>query len=86
MKRLLLASILTALALPASASQSPMRDHVAQELPIWGYTDVDVQTLTRRQVVHINHLLHSNKSPSQIRGNIGAVLGDSILKMLFERK
>ncbi|SDW65364.1 hypothetical protein [Litoreibacter albidus] len=86
MKRLILTATLAALALPAAASQSPMRDHLKNELPTWGYSDVDVDGLTRAQVVHINHLLHSNKTPAQIRGNIGAVLGDSLLKSLFGRK
>lgn len=86
MKRLTLAVLLATLALPAAASQAPMRDHLKQELPIWGYGDVDVDGLTRQQVVHINHLLHSNKTPAQIRGNIGAVLGDSFLKTLFGRQ
>ncbi|WP_394197552.1 hypothetical protein [Litoreibacter albidus] len=86
MKRLILTVTLAALALPAAASQSPMRDHLKNELPTWGYSDVDVDGLTRAQVVHINHLLHSNKTPAQIRGNIGAVLGDSLLKSLFGRK
>ncbi|SFR33255.1 hypothetical protein [Litoreibacter janthinus] len=86
MKRLSLIALLALLAQPAAASQSPMRDHLKQELPTWGYADVDVDGLTRRQVVHINHLLHSNKTPAQIRGNIGAVLGDSLLKTLFGRQ
>lgn len=86
MKRLTLVAILTALALPAAASQAPIREHLKQELPTWGYADVDVDGLTTAQVAHINHLLHSNKSPAQIRGNIGAILGDSILKTLFNRR
>jgi hypothetical protein len=86
MKRLTLTAIAVALALPAAASQAPMRDHLKHELPTWGYSNVDVDGLTRRQVVHINHLLHSNKTPAQIRGNIGAILGDSILKTLFGRQ
>ena len=86
MKRLTLAAILTALALPAAASQAPIREHLKHELPTWGYADVDVDGLTTAQVSHINHLLHSNKSPAQIRGNIGAILGDSILKTLFNRR
>lgn len=86
MKRLTFAAIAVAVALPAAASQAPIREHLKQELPTWGYSDVDVDGLTRAQVVHINHLLHSNKSPSQIRGNIGAILGDSLLKTLFGRQ
>ncbi|EPX77244.1 hypothetical protein [Litoreibacter arenae] len=86
MKRLALIAILAALALPAAANQTPMREHLKQELPIWGFGDVDVDSLTRAQVVHINHLLHSNKSPSQIRGNIGAVLGNSMINTLFGRR
>jgi len=86
MKRLTLIAILTTLALPAAASQTPIRDHLKQELPTWGYTDVDVDGLSSTQVAHINHLIHSNKSTAQIRGNIGAVLGDSIFKTLFGRR
>ncbi len=86
MKRMTLTAIVVALALPAAASQAPIRDHLKQELPTWGYRNVDVDGLSRAQVVHINHLLHSNKSPSQIRGNIGAILGDSLLKTLFKRQ
>lgn len=83
MRPIITAVMLAALAAPALASQTQIRDHLKNELPIWGYADVDVDGLTRAQVVHINHLLHSNKSPSQIRGNIGAILGDSMLKTLF---
>lgn len=82
MTRVFLSAVLAATvttALPASANSSPMRENVKNQLPIWGFGDVDVDSLSSSQVVHINHLLHSNKSPSQIRGNIGAILGDSAL-------
>lgn len=88
MKPLLTALLLAAVAVPATATASttPIRESLKGELPIWGFGDVDVDGLTRAQVIHINHLLHSNKSPSQIRGNIGAILGDSLIKNLFNRK
>lgn len=63
------------------AETSPMREHLKQELPQYGFSNVDVDSLTSTQVAHINHLLHSNKSSSQIRGNIGAILGDSLLRL-----
>lgn len=86
MKRLTLTAIALALALPAAANQTPTRNHLKQELPTWGYRNVDVDGLSSVQVAHIRHLLHSDKSPAQIRGNIGAILGDSIIKTLSRRK
>lgn len=64
---------------PANASQ--LRDHLKHELPTYGFKNVDVDGLTSTQVAHIRHLLHSNKSPAQIRGNIGAILGKSAIKL-----
>ena len=68
--------------LQARDAQASVRDHLKQTLPTYGFRDVDVDSLTSSQVMHINHLLHSNKTTSQIRGNIGAVLGDSFLNVL----
>lgn len=67
--------------LQAQDAQSSVRQHLKQELPFYGFRDVDVDSLTSTQVMHINHLLHSNKTTSQIRGNIGAVLGDSLFSL-----
>lgn len=84
MTRLILTSLVAALLAasgPASANTTPMRQHLKNELPTYGFKDVDVDGLTNVQVAHIHHLLHSNKSPAKIRGNIGAILGDSILNL-----
>jgi hypothetical protein len=72
------------LASPVMAKNEGARLHLERELPLYGFKDVDVHALSTVQVAHITHLLHSNKSPAQIRGNIGAVLGDSLLKTLFK--
>lgn len=82
MTRTILTAALILCAVPALGyGQAQIRDHIKDELPLWGFKDVDVDGLTAAQVAHINHLLHSNKSTSQIRGNIGAILGDSIFKL-----
>ena len=82
MTRILLTAAFVVFALPAlSYGQAQLRDSLKTELPQWGFKNVDVDGLSAAQVAHINHLLHSNKSTSQIRGNIGAILGDSIFKL-----
>lgn len=78
-----------ALALPAAAqavfvSPPPLdstsggltgqRAEIARELPLLGYRDVDVRRLSRAQVAHIAYLLHSDKSPGDIRGHVGVAL------------
>ncbi len=86
-KPILIAAILAA-PLPALAQPklTQLQASVAAELPHYGFRDVDVTTLSSGTLAHINHLLHSDKSVAQIRGNIGAVLGDSALKTLFGRR
>ncbi len=67
----------------ANNGLTPLQADVARELPKYGFTDVDVTSLTPAQIGHIKHLLYSNHGTARIRGNIGAILGDSILKTLF---
>lgn len=85
MKRLTIFAAALALALPATA-QTSSRANLENALPMWGFKDVNVQQLSSVQVAHINHLIYSNKSPSQIKGNIGAILGDSIISKLRGRQ
>ncbi len=84
----LIATVLIAACLttPAIARDhlSSVKTNLERELPNYGFADVDLNSLSSTQIMHINHLLYSNKSVSQIRGNIGAILGDSLIKTLFK--
>lgn len=51
-----------------------LRRHVAQELRFFGYGDVDVSTLSNRNVVLIDNVIHSNYSHSRKHGQIGSIL------------
>ncbi|MEM7472483.1 MAG: hypothetical protein AAF340_14125 [Pseudomonadota bacterium] len=57
---------------------------VATELPNYGFKDVDVRDLSTGQIAHIHHLLYSGKGVADIRGQIGAVLGDSLIRSFFK--
>ena len=79
-------SILTALALalaligggsPADAQQRVSEQlilSVEQELPNY-VQGVDVRSLSAGQIASLHVVLHSNRSPSRIRGQIIAILG-----------
>lgn len=71
------------LASPLSAgSATQLQKQVADILPQYGYTGVDVSELNSAQLAQIRHLAASNKGQGDIRGQIGAVLGNSIIKFL----
>ena len=76
---------LLALALSAQAqahgSNDQVREYLKRELPTYGFRDADVDGLTKAQVMHIYHLLHSGRSAGDVQGNVGAILGDSILDL-----
>jgi hypothetical protein len=88
-------STLTALALalaligggaPADAQQRVSEQlilSVEQELPNY-VQGVDVRSLSAGQVASLHHVLHSNRSPSRIRGQIIAILG-GLDELLFGR-
>ena len=57
---------------------------IASELPNYGFADVDVRDLSTGQIAHIHHLLYSGKGTAEIKGQIGAVLGDSLLRTFFK--
>lgn len=79
--------MLLALSLPSAALASGLtqaQQTVAKELPWYGFDDVDVASLSTAQLSHIQLILFSKRSAAQIRGNIGAVLGDSVLKSVFK--
>lgn len=61
---------------------SQLERSVATILPQYGYSDVDVSTLDSAQLAQIKHLAGSNKGQGDIRGQIGAVLGNSIIDFL----
>lgn len=67
----------------AEAELTPLQADVARELPNYGFKDVDVRDLSSAQIAHIRHHLYSDNGTAKIRGNIGAVLGDSLIKTLF---
>ena len=85
-KLLTLALVAICLSTPVAANdpQSSVKTNLARELPKYGFKDVDLDALSNNKIMHINHLIHSNKSVAQLRGNIGAVLGDSLFKTLFK--
>jgi len=76
------------LSLPAAAlandGLTQIQRAVANELPTYGFNDVDVTQLTTSQLSHIHVILFSNRSNAQIRGNIGAILGNSLLNFIFK--
>ena len=84
MKYLLLVLAITLPAPLLAAELSPAQKSVANELPFYGFEDVDVTALSPAQLSHIQLILFSKRSASQIRGNIGAILGDSLLKSVFK--
>ncbi len=61
---------------------SQLERSVATILPQYGYADVDVSSLNSAQLAQIKHLAGSNKGQGEIRGQIGAVLGNSIIDFL----
>jgi hypothetical protein len=80
--------VVLALSLPGAAlanGLSQAQQTVANELPLYGFKDVDVTTLSTAQLSHIQLILFSHRSSAQIRGNIGAVLGNSMLNTVFGR-
>lgn len=85
LRTVLIAGLLSITAANARSDLTPLQASVAAELPNYGFHDVDVTDLSSGKLAHINHLIHSNKSVAQIRGNIGAVLGDSLIKTVFGR-
>lgn len=85
LKPFLVAALLAISGAHAQSGLTPLQASVAAELPSYGYHDVDVTTLSSTKLAHIHHLLYSDKSVSQIRGNIGAVLGKSLISSVFGR-
>ena len=73
---------------PSSAPAAALvgqRADIARELPFWGYHDVDVTALSTGQVAHISHLVHSSRSQSEIRNQIGATLRRGFLQRTVDR-
>ena len=69
------------LAGPVAASNQ-LAEEVSRILPQYGFTNVDIDSLNSAQLAQIKHLAGSNKGVGTIRGQIGAVLGNSILGFL----
>ncbi|MFO6464539.1 hypothetical protein ACK8OR_09105 [Jannaschia sp. KMU-145] len=85
--RLVLAAALVALAAPAAAN-APMnsaRVHLSQQLPVYGFRDVDVRRLSAGQVVQLQHVLHSGRSNGNIRWQIDTILNGGLLQRGFDR-
>ena len=80
---LILATPLSAQQAAQHAGRAQLQNAVAQELPVYGFRDVDVRDLSTLQLTQINHLVNSSRSASRIRGGIGVVLGDSFIRNLF---
>ena len=69
----LIAALLAATAVPTAAS-SQLRALVEQFLPSWGYEGVDVSRLTTGQVAQLHRIMFSDRSHSDKRQLIEAVL------------
>lgn len=72
----LLAAMLAATAAPVAATPQ-LRLLVEQELPSWGYSDVDVSQLTTAQVAQLHHIMHSDRTHSDKLQLIRSVLRGS---------
>ncbi|MDA8746936.1 hypothetical protein N9M66_01855 [Litoreibacter sp.] len=66
----------------AETSLTQLQRSVSHVLPTYGYSDVDVRKLNSAQLAQINHLAGSNKGHADIRGSIGAVIENRIVKFL----
>ena len=85
-KFLIATGLAVSLAGPVAADRglTSLQTDIARELPKYGFRDVDVKSLSTAQVAHIRHLLYSDRGVAHIRGNIGAILGNSLTKSLFK--
>ncbi|MEM7489738.1 MAG: hypothetical protein AAF390_11515 [Pseudomonadota bacterium] len=59
---------------PSAEGLRGVRAHVQNQLPVWGYPDVDVRDLTLSQVVLINSTIHSGRSLADIQGLVGSII------------
>ncbi|WP_298295746.1 hypothetical protein [uncultured Litoreibacter sp.] len=64
----------------AEGNLTQLQKSVSTVLPTYGYADVDVTKLNSSQLAQINHLAGSNKGHADIRGSIGAVIENRIVK------
>ncbi len=64
----------------AGTNLTQLQRSVANVLPTYGYANVDVQSLNSAQLAQINHLAGSGKGHADIRGSIGAVIENRIVK------
>lgn len=85
--RLALAAALMALSGPAvaNAPMSSARVHLAQELPVFGFRDVDVRRLSPSQVVQLEHVIHSGRDSGNIRWQIDTILNGGLLQRGLDR-
>ncbi|WGH79830.1 hypothetical protein [Jannaschia ovalis] len=86
MLRILTALTLLAATAPASAQTggvANIRVHLAQELPIYGFRDVDVSRLSSSQVLQIEQIIHSGREDSNIRSRIATVIEGGLLQRLI---
>jgi len=70
------------LAAPVAAADSltQLQSSASHVLQTYGYADVDPTQLNSAQLAQINHLAGSNKGHGAIRGSIGAVIENRIVK------
>lgn len=70
------------LAAPVAAADSltQLQSSASRALQTYGYADVDPTQLSSAQLAQINHLAGSNKGHGDIRGSIGAVIENRIVK------
>jgi hypothetical protein len=62
-----------------------LRAHVARQLPLFGFYDVDVRRLSTGQVVAINSVIHSGRSRGDVTGMIGGTLRRGLLQRGLDR-
>ena len=68
--------------------QAPLtgpRSNIENELPLYGYDDVDVSQLSNGQVMAIYRTLYSKRSPGDIRGRISSIIRPGPLQRGVDR-
>lgn len=67
----------------AQGDLTQMQINTKRALMEYGFRDVDVTALSTAQMAQIAHLSSSELGVASIKGQVGAVLGNSLLKSLF---
>jgi hypothetical protein len=81
-KFLMASGLAVSLAAPVSAAGTltQLQSSASRALQTYGYQNVDTTQLSSAQLAQITHLAGSGKGHGDIRGSIGAVLNNRIVK------